>query len=416
MSVDSSIIRQKFLEAMSDIFTPESPTLSGPEILQRAIATIKPLPDQLAYMQNNGANLMTFAKAEGKLISLGRKKGYRLPTPSEALAISAESVRPTATDEQEESESKADVARQWEGFLHFPATLVLSKKFKGVVVSLPKAQGEQAYYSNPDMVVVSDRYAHLEGDLDEHLEVIRQFGAEARYVLTSVELKYNIKNRKNFILAVAETTANSSWANASWLVFMQQPSVDRDIGDKFPDENSLEIARRSQIGVLEIIVAADGDYLDYIPHVYPTTRPALTIETSKIFDTKYLEIAKDALDIFKQSEKDTVRSPVQRVAALLKQATKNLEKQTGFRTTEAMETVIDSLRLANQADCDMIVKSLPDTLMDVAGALQLEGDAEVMATIEDALDKCRMGGSERRELRDKLRKIGFPLVEQKQPN
>ena len=420
MSVDSAVIKQRFLDALPSIFTPAMPVMSGPAILKAVIAMLKttdhqPSEEETAYMQNNGANLMTFAKAEGRLISMGKKQGYRLPGPSEVQPVSSVSSHMHEADEDDDSEPNTAATasvRQWEGFLHFAATLVLSKAIKGLVVSLPKAQGEQASFSNPDMVVVRDRYSHLEEELESHLDAIRQFGAEARYVLSSVELKYGIKNRKNFILAVSETTANSSWANESWLVFMQQPSVDRSGMDKFPDENMLEIARRSEVGVLEIIVATDGSYLDYMTHVYAKTRPVLTVTTSNELDTKYLQIAKDALESFRQKEKDATPRPVQRAVALLRQANKNLEKQAGFGSDEALSTSLVALRTANPLDYTKIAEALPETLMDAAGDLEWSGQETAIA---NALDECRMSAGERRQLHDRLRMIGFAVDQQKTP-
>lgn len=174
----------------------------------------------------NWGNYARNAKDAGILKGLGRTRGYTTGDSFRADMGDSPSLSP-AIDSTERN--------NWEAFLHFPATLVLSRMYKARVYSLP-----------------------------QH----------------AVKLKYGIeKNRSLYLSALSETAVNGSWANENLLVYFEDsPYYPEQI-----DPDALAFARANGVGVVRVQCVDDAEpeleesFLPIIV-VSPTRSPSLHLE------------------------------------------------------------------------------------------------------------------------------------------
>lgn len=195
-------------------------------------------------LKKNLSNYITRALDNEVIISLGRKRGYQLVEKSEG--VSEEDVCdviPTTTD------GKINISK--ESFLHFPATLLLSVRFKSKVFSLPcKSSNTKA--ANPDMFMIREN-VRFELDEELDLEILKKVDASPELILSSIELKYGLKDRSDVLKALSQTAINGSWANENWLVyFVERP---RDL-----EEDCVDFAKANGIGLIEIYISEDQEY------------------------------------------------------------------------------------------------------------------------------------------------------------
>lgn len=288
-------LQSKFERAVATILVERSP-LSGAELLkasdQRAEAFSLTAPE-LADLVVNSANYFTRAKQNGVLISNGKSRGYAL-APNAVAAVASRRDDSSAED-GEASESRVDLSdllplpaggspvegvrnQQWESLLHLPASLVLARRFGARVLSLAKITDRGAKWGNPDILMVrSSPLETLEPFLREReidVSKFRLVDETPQAILSSIELKFGLAgNRSLWFQAVAETAANSLWANEAWLVFMELESVPGSL-----DRELLALARSAEIGILELVLRHDdGVYFDVVEHRAAVIRPRLRV-------------------------------------------------------------------------------------------------------------------------------------------
>lgn len=195
-------------------------------------------------LKKNLSNYITRALDNEVIISLGRKRGYQLIEKSEGVFEEDScDVIPSTTD------GKINISK--ESFLHFPATLLLSVRFKSKVFSLPcKTNNTKA--ANPDMFMIREN-VRFELDEELDLEILKKVDASPKLVLSSIELKYGLKDRSDILKALSQTAINGSWANENWLVyFVERP---RDL-----EEDCVDFAKANGIGLVEIYISEDQEY------------------------------------------------------------------------------------------------------------------------------------------------------------
>lgn len=283
-------------------------------------------------LEKNFSNYIYRATKENQvIISLGRKKGYQLNIESKPNKTTS----PTKAGESER--------RNWESFLHFVATICLSKFFNSKLFSLPTKTSNRKW-ANPDMIMIRDNWINKGVDIKNFPGLISMVDSSPKFIMTSIELKFSIGNQRvNVLNALSETAINGGWANENWLVFM-------DTAESKPkfDSDALEFAKRNNIGIIEILIDEDGylgierilthekkNYLSLSSDFSEKRTPLLEKITSIISDF-------DNNGTFRNENGDYMQ-----IAELLSQAYDNLKIQSGF-TKDTIPTLREYLKLDNK--------------------------------------------------------------------
>lgn len=201
--------------------------------------------DEHADLQRNLSNYITRALDNEVIVSLGRKRGYRL----------VEKITETTGDNndiemQQIADYGTDISK--ESFLHFPATLLLSKSFNSRVFSQPSKSNSQPW-GNPDMLMIRENLIlELFDDEELGLEILKNVDASPKLIMSSIELKYSLKTKREILNALSQTAINGSWANENWLVYFES-FVEFD-------EDCMDLAKASGIGIMQISLTEDKMY------------------------------------------------------------------------------------------------------------------------------------------------------------
>lgn len=139
--------------------------------MNEVIKTINPFYDendikdneQIQDLERNLSNYITRAIDDEVIISLGRKKGYKL-VETEAT-VSGGNI-----DKDDIQSTIGEKGISKESFLHFPATLLLSSHFKSTVFSLP-CKTNNLKSGNPDMFMVRENIKFVIDDEELKLMV-----------------------------------------------------------------------------------------------------------------------------------------------------------------------------------------------------------------------------------------------------
>lgn len=336
--------------------------------LAKAKERFKLTDTEVDELNRNLSNYISRAKKAGVLSTAGGPwQGYSL--------VLGDIVRPV--------NGAAEPARpvQAEAFLHFAATLALSEQLEARVVSLATAI-DRTQWGNPDMLMIRGAgidALELEPENEQIVQSLRKVDATPPLVLSSIELKCGIGvGRREWFQALSETSANSSWANESWLVFFNEGEIS-DL-----DGEILSLAKRLEICVAELIVRDDELRIhDHVKGVARATlrlhdvqgRPNLLREAGSLVRRATTE---EGTEFFFEQETDSARAVV-----LLEQCFENLHKQksfndlnTGFKSIVANTTYPALARLLE--------------LMKIWVRAQELGNDSVFETATDALPAGRV--------------------------
>lgn len=197
-------------------------------------------------LKRNLSNYITRALDNEVIISLGRKRGYKLVEKSIVAAGDniCEEIQPT-------TDGKINISK--ESYLHFPATLLLSFHFKSTVFSFPN-KTNNLKSGNPDMFMIRE---NVRFELDEELplDILKKVDASPELILSSIELKYGLKDRNDILKALSQTAINGSWANENWLVYFEESESPKPL-----DEDCMDFAKSNGIGIIKISLTEDREY------------------------------------------------------------------------------------------------------------------------------------------------------------
>lgn len=376
-------LQSKFERAL--VATLGGSPMSGSQLLaevERQADNFEMTSAELADLVANSANYFTRAKQNGVLVSHGRHRGYSLASgPEDATAPRAGDAAPSTarsavfSGERGEGgpslEADPQMGRnqQWESFLHLPASLVLARRFGARVLSLPKVADRGAKWGNPDMLMVRSSPLDTLGPFlrtkDIEVSEFRLVDDSPRAILASIELKFGLgRNRSAWFQAVAETAANSLWANEAWLVFAEPEGASEPL-----DSELLALARSAEIGILELALRDDDrSAFEPVEHRTAVTRPRLRVADMDPGQRIGLLTAAHGLLTDFQSEGTFLdeEGNANKARELLQQGLSNLGQQTGFvdrRLSEALEPMRrarpDVLRRLVEASLEQVTELVP---------------------------------------------------------
>jgi len=400
-------LQAKFESALRTILAG-SEKMSSPMVLakiEEAAGSLGIGEAELADLKTSSRNYFGRAKTNEVVVAVGRgpKSGYALVGDADTAGMPAKAspdtqtqmgARPSAGAQRGgEQRDDGDVPpavegkakpKNWESLIHFPATIALANRCDAEGTSLPPKQ-LNVLWGNPDMLAVRD------GDLESVLremetgivDMLGQVHSAPQLVLTSVELKYDCAARRAvFFPALAETAANSSWANEALLLYFE-PARGGEV--QAPDEEAIVLAR--QLGVrtarLFIRVSGDGE-----PSLYwedltkPEIRPNLSLVDRHADARALLSAAADSIRRFDGDSSYTRQEGNTNMAArLLVSAAMNLRCQTGFRDPAT------GFRLLEQTDAAAVAEICRASINMLAEAFELKDAAEVV--LERLLDAAK---------------------------
>ncbi len=398
-------LQQKFERVLRRALAGGGP-VGGGEIrasAERDRAEFDITKDELEHLNKNFANYIGRAKDRGVVLSNGPWGGYVLLAPSELVdpQSTAASVAdnelassmPSLVPADEAVGAQKRVNQHWESLLHFPLTVALSQHFKARAYSLPNTSDREVW-ANPDMLMIraSSRtelsdYFDDDGDAD----VFRSVDASPDAILSSIELKWSLGRRRDrWFTAIAETAANSRWANESWLIFMDPSGSDERLEDEV-----LSLARSAEIGVLELRVDRDSNIL--VLHIHQHAPVRTTLRTRELGAGRQgtLRAARDFLLEWTSEDSNSDDASKSYIAAdeakhkarvLFGQSLDNLRRQKGFTAPESLTERWQPLRVDNESQTlfDRLIKA---SLSSIANAAQLSDGSDVLDILKLANDE-----------------------------
>jgi hypothetical protein len=392
-------LQQKFEQALLDVLSGGKP-LKAREILAstgKVQTKFGITTEELDDLNNNFANYAARAKDAGVIVSGGPWGGYELPGTRGGAARSAPPVseaKPLSYSGAQPSEAPSEFEpvaaprrQHWESFLHLPLTVALSRQFKSRVVSLRNVT-DNVRWGNPDMLMLrSSPLARVE-ERDSALEpdVFHLVDVTPECILASIEVKGLARDRKELFTAIAETAANSRWANEAWLAFVYWEKADQGL-----DEDVVSLARSVEVGLLEVQVSGDCDkpVLQTTIHHAAPTMPTLRIGELTAERVNVLLTAQSLLKEWQsglESGQTTfidVPFAQQKARLLIQQALDNLRTQKGFIGDDSLLELLAPLR-ANPEDADYVASILGATLRSAAIAGEVDTEADLTAVVGDA--------------------------------
>lgn len=273
----------------------------------------------------------------------------------------------------------------WESFLHVAASLMLAWEFQAEVRSLP-AKGVNVKWANPDLLMVrasglERRRREIGARYSAILEKLRKVDSTPSLILSSIELKFDIANdRSKMFRAIAEAAANGRWANETWLVFMNrepQGTIDR---------TALELAQSTGVGIMEIEVV-EG-LLACQRHREPELRPLVLADHHLTFNAdSLLNVAGDMIERFSGNESwlDQV-DDVTGLVELIRTLGDNLACQTGFKSSDGLETGFRTLHSRDAQWTRRICSAVLDTLPSLIDRSE-EKFETIWRVMEESMDE-----------------------------
>ena len=301
--------------------------------------------------------------------SHGRKKGY---SPGDALRPAQEP--PTQRDEIQTVPAGAVATGtgfvaistvlatepgraekrnyQWEGLLHFPASIALALELSGqdlgpkgksysLVRSLPKASDKKKW-ANPDMIAVRrsawDRASDELHSIEDQsvAELLRKADNSPHWIVSSIELKSYDRpasevKRDTWYTDLAEAAANSKWANEAIFGFCCRS---RDVDDRSslpPDV--LHMAKDMGLSIVEFVLSP-GESVKFVRHLWHPPRPTIRLEQICDQDNFLGEVGELLRELDEESSwfesADGEISDAGKFVSLLRLALTNVGRQTGF--------------------------------------------------------------------------------------
>jgi hypothetical protein len=314
---------QSFAQILPEVFSTDS-SLSQKQILEKMTERgICKNDDEKSFLEQNIGNYLQRAQNQLIIIGSGPHGGFKL-FPS---SISNDNQAEPASQEMPPNESYLSL----ESFLHLPVTIILSKYFESIIHSLPHITN-RSKFGNPDLLMVRDSNTSqaVSNIKDVDSSTFKLVESVPPYILSSIELKYDLGgDRQKWIQALTQTSINSTWANESWLIF-----VDRQ-GNKAFEEMSdiLVFARQNGIGVIELEVIDDPTSLSMKLHIQAAYRQLLSVNRQianarEDLIRKAAELIQKFDEVGSYLDKD---SDQESTAELILQAYSNLSAQTGFK-------------------------------------------------------------------------------------
>ncbi|NTV13133.1 MAG: hypothetical protein HGA96_04260 [Desulfobulbaceae bacterium] len=275
--------------------------------------------NEFTDLEKNLSNYIYRAIDNNIIISLGRKKGYRIVNDE-----FSECSIDVACENVEKTSGTIDVSK--ESFLHFPVTLLLSNFFNSKIYSLP-AKSINAKWANPDMFMIrKNKKFELNDDLNLDLELLKMVDSSPELVVSSIELKYGLANRTMVLGALSETAINGSWANENWLVFFEDNQMPASI-----DEDCLDFAKANKIGIIRIKQIVSGSIKEYEMFVILQPMQRTTLQFNSEFAKSKEPLLKIILKQLKEfNDNGSYREQdgeYSKLTTLLMQASSNLTKQ-----------------------------------------------------------------------------------------
>lgn len=342
------------LRAASQVSSTNKPLMSS-ELLDLALRDpkISQRPEeQRKFLENNLPNFLRRAVDHGLLVGHGRKRGYSYagaPVGDPARAGTEEPSAACADDEVAVTRSgKKSKKVQREAFLHFPVTLLLAHKFRALVASQP-CKSQNGQYSNQDMLMIRDRYDALHqdgiemrnGDLEGLVKSIQRADSAPRYIVSAIELKYAVANRRELLNAIAQAMAQGSWANETWVAYTSEE-------DFSEDRNVRAVASQVGVGLVQITLPLqDEEPPDEEVRMeivnFAATKDTFGLDSGVSVDT--LGLTAKLIEEFdkKGSYLDVSDDVSQQVVTLLRQALENLGHQPGFMKMNDYEDALSRI-------------------------------------------------------------------------
>jgi hypothetical protein len=239
--------------------------------------------------------------------------------------------------------------QQWESLFHLMASVFLARRFSARVVSLPKTTDRGTKWGNPDMLMVrSNALQAMEPFLRSAGIDVERFALvddSPRAILSSVELKVGLgTNRALWFQAVAETAANSLWANEAWLVYTEP-----DGRDQSPDREVLALARSAEVGILEIVLREDEAgqaSFDCVEHRAAPLRSRLRV--GDVDAEQRIGLLTAAFELLGELETEgtflDADGDAHKARLLLEQGLENLAAQVGFGRERSLAEATQAVR------------------------------------------------------------------------
>lgn len=332
--------------------------------------------EEYSDLENNSANYIYRAKKDALLISLGTRKGYKVSLNNTEISETDELESIDDLQEKPSDQDRKTGNQNWESLLHFITTLLLSKEFNALIKSLPPSTN-RLKWANPDCIMIRDYWSDGESKYDFKRDLLNKVDSSPDYILSSIELKFNIGNtRSNILNALAETAINGGWANENWLVFMNGDTIEDET--KF-DNDSLDFAKRNGIGIIEIVFdEADGGGIRLDTHL--TAKKHHTVRFNSDFAQSgnkgtLLKEIEEIIETYTDngSYLDEDGNYI-KLGELLFQAYENVEKQPGFTGKLNFKEGVSNLDKNNPKLLRTLLKAIYAYLPDVIEETMKEQD------------------------------------------
>ncbi len=382
-------LQDKFVQALTHVLADGRP-LKGPTLREKIkdVAGEFFITDQeLSDIETNFANYAKRAKDRGVVQTDGPHEGYRLSGPLES-GLPDRDTHSTGSEGAVAQEDRARKKSKLESFFHLPIAVALSCEFSARVVSMPNVT-DRVSWGNPDMLMLrpSPLYSLIdEANLD--WSTFRKIDMSAECVLSSIEVKVNLnRKRSELFKAIAQSAANSRWANEAWLVFSD---LKPEAGEL--DEDVVSLARICEVGVIEVWAptkALDSAPLSVKIHHRAPTKTTLRIEElSGENRAGVLKAAQELLKKWEDEEEVTfldVDTAVQKARFLLQHSLLNLRAQNGSDENKSLKNRLEDLKLLD-SDRGYLERLLKATLRSagIAAEVDFGSDTNLVEKVVEA--------------------------------
>jgi hypothetical protein len=387
-------LQQRFEDASIRLLLERQQPLKARELidlLQKRPREFEISPEEADDLNNNFANYAARAKEAGVIRSGGPWRGYELV---DAEAAKARVTRePTSRPSEEDQITGDETAmpepgrrnQHYESLLHLPATVALSGEFSSRVWSLPNAS-DSVRWGNPDMLMLRSTALSDLRDYDRSLapDLFKLIDVTPECILSSIELKIFLsRGRSTMFSAVAETAANSRWANEAWLVFL-----DRTASSDPLDDDIVSLARSVEVGLIELYINEEHGGIDLKVHAAATPRATLRLAELKKERGGVLREAQALLQHWNDSKDPTfldVEYANHKARVLVEQGVENLRRQKGFSRDDSMKELLEQFGTTKEERL-FVTKLTKGSLQAAAQAATLVDDRPLERVLTDSAD------------------------------
>lgn len=359
--------------------------VSGKEISKLLDATHKKFQitdEELADLKNNWSNYTYRAKVSGILQSHGQRKGYSIIKQSDSRS---DQPTPIAKDAASEKEIPSDLI---EAFLHIPLTFLLSEEFNSRVISMPGIL-DKLKWANPDMLMIRDSPNYYVLRSEQSISQIKLIDSSPQYILSSVEIKFNIgTNRTNVLNALYQTASHGLWANETWLIFFDDDSTETDF-----DPDSIAFASATGVGIKRMIIktnsttaGAPSVILETI--LNPQIRNNIRLNPAFSADGDRKNLMDEIVRIVEKFDQDGAdggsyldrEGQYVKLADLLLNAHRNIIKQSGYTSKEEIKKRLT--KLSKNSSINDLLKATRDWILTFSMEIESINPEQLINTIK----------------------------------